>query len=188
MARKTKNCNYDFIEIGFRGNQWISGCGKEILYRSPMDQGEASPPLPTDNGAKFCTFCGKPIRLTRRKPKNEVKIPVAPPPTEPEKQAKPSPFGPSKPSPFATKEVLKIDQDHNTYEGWQKLGLQVQRGEKSIGRDANNVPLFHRSSVAAPDVRKPGQSSSRSLRGDEPWPTLHYGGHLCDFDSDDIPY
>lgn len=145
---KSKNCNYNFIEIGFRGNLWISGCKKEIRYTSQQGVGVSEPPLPTDNGAKVCTFCGKPIKLTSRKPKQQPKIPAAPPPEKPTKKDEP-PFQPTKPPPlFGSKpKVLEIDDNHNTYAGWQELGMQVMKGEKSCGRNADNLALFHRDSV-----------------------------------------
>ena len=126
-----RTCNYDFIEIGFRGNKWISGCKKEILYVTPLGVGEAVPPLPTDNGARFCTFCGKKIKLTSRKPKQ-----YPAPPKATERPPKPDPL----PRPVR---VLEIGKEFNSYEGWQALGYQVQRGEKSMGRNIQGLALFH---------------------------------------------
>lgn len=121
-------CDYDFIEIGSRGYSWTSGCGKPILYMSPLGQGEAFPPLPTDNGAIFCTFCGKKIKLKTVKPiKQPTSRPVKPPP-----------------APKPPRGGLHIDENHDTYDGWQGKGYQVQRGEKSIGRNTEGLALFHR--------------------------------------------
>lgn len=144
MARETKTCLFDFIEIGFRGNKWVTGCGKELLYVAPMGKGEAVPPLPTDNKAKFCTFCGKKIRLTSRKPKQQPVILKCPEPERPR-----SPFNseenarPEKPVPVRPQKSFAVDANHNTYDGWKAKGYQVQAGQKSIGRNSENLAMFH---------------------------------------------
>lgn len=186
MARKTKNCNFNFIEIGLRGNQWISGCGKEITYFSPLGQGVAEPPLPTDNGMKFCPWCAKPIRLSTRKPKN-VFVPREAPP-EPKEERTLAAYLTSKPSPFSKISAahLGIDDNHNTYDGWREKGFQVMAGQKMAGRDSDGIPLFHRSSVKE-QSKYTGGSNPPKIRRD-PWPPPNYHGYLHEFDDDDMPY
>lgn len=171
MARETKTCLFDFIEIGFRGNKWMTGCGKELLYVAPLGKGEAMPPLPTDNKAKFCTFCGKKIRLTSRKPKQQPVILKCPEPERPR-----SPFNsgedarPEKPMPVRPHKSFAVDANHNTYDGWKSRGMQVQAGQKSIGRDSTGAAIFHK------DQTKPISPPTLSAR------RLYQPG-----DEDDIP-
>ena len=187
MTRKTKNCNFDFIEIGLRGNQWISGCGKEITYFAPLGQGVAEPPLPTDNGMKFCPWCAKPIRLKSHKPK-QVFVPKVAPPPEPKEERTLASYHTPKPSPFSKPPVahLEIDDNHNTYNGWKEAGFQVMAGQKMAGRDSDGIPLFHRSSVKE-QGKYTGGSNPPVVRND-PWPPPNYGDHLYEFDDDDIPF
>lgn len=134
-----RTCNYDFIEIGFRGNKWISGCKKEILYVTELGKGVSTPPTPTDKGAKFCTFCGKKIKLTSRKPKQQPKLSLVPE----ERPPKPNPL----PRPEKPVAILRISENHDTYDAWQARGYQVQRGEKMVGRSPDGIAMFHRNQV-----------------------------------------
>ncbi len=169
-----RNCNYRLIEIGFRGNLWMSGCKKELLFFAPLGKGVASPPLPTDNNARFCTFCGKTIKLKSLKPQRDPAIPKAPDP-EPVPKLQLSKAGtPGKLFP-REEMVLKIDDDHDTYEGWINKGFQVQMGQKMVGRNEDGVPLFHRNSV------KPKENKKIRTKH------IEYFSEVEDFD-DDIPF
>ena len=150
-------CTYTFIEIGFRGNEWFSGCGKKILYVSELGVGESAPPLPTDNGASFCTFCGKKIKLSEQKPRVAQVSSRPPKPDAAPKPAKPAP-------------TMQPGKNLDTYEGWIARGMQVQRGEKMKGRSPDGVAVFHKDQV------KPIEKRSRGFLGgfdDDDFPDIH---------------
>lgn len=161
----TKDCRFDPVQIGFRGNSWRTQCGKDILYVVPLGQGVAEPPLPTGNGAKFCTFCGKPIKILDKHFKKYQEPPLPPVESVPEPVTAQRPLKPH-PLPRPTKH-LAIDKEHDTYEGWIARGMQVQRGEKMKGRSPDGVAVFHKKQV------KPIEKKSR--------------GRLGGFNDDDFP-
>lgn len=177
----TKNCNFKFEEIGYRGNKWITGCNKEILYVTALGEGVSQPPLPTDGGAKFCTFCGKPIRIPKKPEPRKAPDPPTPPPYTPDPLPENRPErGPPMPRPLKPpamppphKVVANNDPNHKTYDDWLLAGYQVRRGEKSTTRNRDGKAVFHRKQTdKALTVTRP------------PLPR----GHHSDFDDDDIPF
>jgi hypothetical protein len=60
----TVSCIYTRTAVTSYYDLWRSSCGKQIRIDSPEEVGWSHAPLPTDGGAKFCAYCGKPIQLS----------------------------------------------------------------------------------------------------------------------------
>jgi hypothetical protein len=57
------NCEYRKVDQDGYGADWKTACGHQIRMEAPIEVGFSLPPLPTDDGHKFCGFCGRPIQL-----------------------------------------------------------------------------------------------------------------------------
>lgn len=44
---------------------WKTACGHSLRMEAPMQIGFSFAPLPTDNGAKFCRWCGSQVDITK---------------------------------------------------------------------------------------------------------------------------
>lgn len=42
-----------------------TSCGKKERYDAPIEVGMCFAPEPTDDGRKFCTYCGKRIKVIK---------------------------------------------------------------------------------------------------------------------------
>lgn len=55
--RKLK-CRFTKLHENPYESEWRTGCRKRMIYETPMDFGISFAPLPTDNGVRFCQYCG----------------------------------------------------------------------------------------------------------------------------------
>ncbi|MFT4064315.1 hypothetical protein [Paraburkholderia sp.] len=62
----TATCVYRKVAQDGYGADWKTDCGYEIRMEAPIDVGFGFAPKPTDDGRKFCGFCGKPIELKEK--------------------------------------------------------------------------------------------------------------------------
>lgn len=61
----TVSCIYTLTDSNGYYDTWKTSCGKSIRINAPEEIGMSFAPLPTDDGARFCTYCGKPIMLRK---------------------------------------------------------------------------------------------------------------------------
>lgn len=59
-----EKCTYTKVKSDGFGTTWKTNCGKRIYCEAPEEVGMSFAPLPTDDDCKFCTYCGKEIKLS----------------------------------------------------------------------------------------------------------------------------
>lgn len=57
--RKVKQDGYEAV--------WKTECGNKVYCEAPIEVGISFPPLPTDDGRKFCAYCGEKIELREKR-------------------------------------------------------------------------------------------------------------------------
>jgi hypothetical protein len=46
--------------------RWATSCGHTVVCEAPEEVGFSFAPLPTDDGQKFCSWCGGTVQLDKK--------------------------------------------------------------------------------------------------------------------------